>query len=338
MKKYGRWNTEKSIDEGGQGYVYLVTDSEGEKPGYFALKRLRDPSRTELFDREIRVIRRLNHPNIIRVEDFGVARAKPYYVMEYFERGSLNKVGGSAFTADLNQAVAILIPVCSALSAAHKEGVIHRDLKPPNILLRGDGTPVLADFGICHLDGDERVTMTDKAMGARDYTAPEMESGGGRRFGGPTDKTDVYGLGKVLYWMLSGGAIFSREDHRSAHLSDLLGAQKWEHVHMFLDHVLREKPSERLGVEQFVKELQQVRHLVMGDFAPLKPSIGITCRFCGLGKYERLGDKVTDKVATLRSNELGMPGQVVSANLMTCSNCGHLELFDFRRTSAWWTK
>jgi serine/threonine protein kinase len=85
-------------------------------------------------------------------------------------------------------------------------------MKPSNILLRADGTPVLGDFGICHLEGDERVTMTDKAMGARDYTAPEMESGGRRRFGGPSDKTDVYGLGKVLYWMFLGGRnVFTRE-------------------------------------------------------------------------------------------------------------------------------
>jgi serine/threonine protein kinase len=336
--KYGRWKIEKSIDEGGQAHVFLVTDSEGQKSGRFALKRLRDQARTELFDREIQVIRRLKHPNIIRIEDFGLARAKPYYVMEYFERGSLDAVGGSAFRADLNRAVAILISVCSALSAAHKEGVIHRDIKPPNILLREDDTPVLADFGICHLDGDERLTMTDKAMGARDYTAPEMESGGRRRLGGPTEKTDVYGLGKVLYWMLSGGGIFSREDHRSVHLSDILGEQKWEHVHMLLDLVLREKPSERLGLEQFVQELQQVRHLAMGGFAPLKPSIGMACRFCGLGKYERLGDKVTDKVALLRSNEPTLAGQMAHVNIVKCTNCGHIELFDFSRTSAWWSK
>jgi len=81
VKKYGRWNTEKSIDEGGQGYVYLVTDLKGEKTGRFALKRLKDPARRELFERELQVVRRLNHPNIVRVEESGVAREKPYYVM-----------------------------------------------------------------------------------------------------------------------------------------------------------------------------------------------------------------------------------------------------------------
>jgi serine/threonine protein kinase len=268
-----------------------------------------------------------------------VEAEKPFYVMEYCERGSLDTVGGYTFKADLNQALAILNPICSALSVAHKEGIIHRDIKPANILLRNDRTPVLADFGICYLDeGDKRVTMTDKAMGARDYTAPEMESGGRRRFGGPSDKTDVYSLGKVLYWMLSGGGMFSREDHRSAHLTDLLGEQRWEHVHMLWDRVLVEKPSERLGIEQFIAELRQVRHLVMGGFAPLKPSIGINCRFCGLGKYECLGKNPTGKVAILRSNESGLPGQIAHLNLMMCNNCGHVELFDFHRTSAWWTK
>jgi len=337
--KYGRWRIVKSLDEGGQAWVYLVTDSRSEKPGHFALKRLRDPSRVDLFEREVKVTQRLRHPNIIRVEDLGVVGDRPYYVMEYCERGSLETVGGSSFRADLNQALAILKPICSALFQAHKEGIFHRDIKPSNILLRKDGTPVLADFGICYLDEDDhRRTMTDRAMGARDYTAPEMESGGRRRLGGPSDKTDVYGLGKVLYWMLSGGAMFSREEHRSAHLADLLDEQRWEHVHTLLERVLTEKPSERLTVEQFMEGVRQVRHLVMGDFAPLKPSIGITCRFCGLGKYGCLGKSPTDKVVILRSTDPSLLGQIAHVNLMVCNNCGHVELFDFHRTSSWWSK
>jgi eukaryotic-like serine/threonine-protein kinase len=129
-----------------------VTDLQKEKLGNFALKRLKDQSRADLFYREMEVIQRLQHPNVIRVEDIGTTGDRPYYVMEYCEGGSLERVGGSALRGDFDKAVGILDPICSAVSAVHRQGVIHRDLKPSNILLRADGTPVLSDFGMCHLE------------------------------------------------------------------------------------------------------------------------------------------------------------------------------------------
>jgi serine/threonine protein kinase len=258
--------------------------------------------------------------------------------MEYCERGSLEKIEGSNFKADIAKSVAILEPICDALAAAHAQRIIHRDVKPSNIPQRADGTPVIADFGICHLDGDEYVTLHEEAMGALNYIAPEMESGR-RHLGEPSEKTDIYPLGKVLYWMLSDGSIFAREDHRtnSNSLTALLGDQRWEHVHMLLDKVLVEKPSDRLDTKKFVNELHKVSSLVVGNFAPLKPSIGIKCRFCGIGVYQPAGREVTDKVVILRSNAPGITSQVVSVNVMSCNNCGHVELFDFQRTGSWWT-
>ena len=89
--------------------------------------------------------------------------------------------------------------------------------------------------------------------------------------------------------MLSGGSIFAREGHRVTPLTQALGDQRWEHVHMVLDKVVVEKPSARLSLNDFRRELRKVRDLVMGNYAPLKPSIGIKCRFCGLGTYARVG-------------------------------------------------
>ena len=96
-RRYGRWKIEKSIDEGGQAHVFLVTDLQKEKLGNFALKRLKDRSRADLFYREMEAIRRLQHPNVIQIEDMGTIGDKPYYVMEYCKAGSLERVGGSAF-------------------------------------------------------------------------------------------------------------------------------------------------------------------------------------------------------------------------------------------------
>jgi serine/threonine protein kinase len=96
----------------------------------------------------------------------------------------------------------------------------------PTFFFMPTALPVLADLGICHADGDQRVTLTDEAMGSTNYVAPDMESG--RRLGSPTDRTDVYSLGKVLYRVLSGGHVFGREDHRARPLADILGDRRFK--------------------------------------------------------------------------------------------------------------
>lgn len=340
--QYGRWKVEgKTIGGGGQGQVELVTDTSGQEKGKFALKKLKDDRRKDRFQREITAVAKLDHPNIIRIVDFNIDRTPYYYVMEYCERGSLEKIGGSSFKGEIAKSVAILEPICDALGAAHAHAqrIVHRDVKPPNILMRADGTPVIADFGICHVDGNEYVTLHEEAMGALNYIAPEMESG--RRYlGEPSEKTDVYALGKVLYWMLSGGSIFAREDHRAAEIAlvEALGDQRWEHVHMLLDKVLVQEPSKRLDLKSFVQELSRVRGLVMGNYAPLKPSIGIKCRFCGLGTYQRMGQAQTGYTAgPLQAIEPGTnTRRVASMNVMSCDTCGHVELFDAEKTRSWW--
>jgi serine/threonine protein kinase len=279
----------------------------------------------------------LNHPNIIRVVDFNIDMAPYYYVMEYCERGSLEKIGGSNFKGDIAKSAALLEPICDALAAARAKGIVHRDLKPANILMRADGTPAIADFGICHVDGEKYVTLHEEAMGALNYIAPEMESGR-HHLGEPSERTDVYALGKVFYWMLSRGSIFAREDHRATPLTKVLGEQRWEHAHMLLDKVIVEKPSDRFDLKTFLRELRKERELVMGNFAPLKPSIGIQCRFCGLGTYRRVGERVTDNVARLMHNYHSGDATVISVKALSCSNCGHVEFFQFERTGSWWTQ
>jgi serine/threonine protein kinase len=244
--QYGRWKVEgKTVGGGGQGQVELVTDASGKGLGEFALKKLKDDRRIGRFKQEIDAVGKLNHPNIIQIVDSCIGQKPYYYVMEYCEGGSLEKIGGRAFKGDISKAVEILDPICDALAAAHKAGIVHRDVKPANILVRADRTPVIADFGICHVDENESITLHEEAMGPINYIAPEMESGMRGSLGDPSEKTDVYALGKVLYWMLSGGSIFAREVHRVTPLKQALGDQRWEHVHMLLDKVVVEKPSGR---------------------------------------------------------------------------------------------
>jgi serine/threonine protein kinase len=182
---YGRWKVEgKTVGGGGQGQVELVTDARDEESGKFALKKLRNDKRIGRFKQEIDAVTKLNHPNIIRIVDYCVEQKPYYYVMEYCEGGSLEKIGGQAFKGDIGKAIAILDLICDALAATHNAGIVHRDVKPANILVRADGTPVIADFGICHVDENESVTLHEEAMGPINYIAPEMESGMRSSLGG----------------------------------------------------------------------------------------------------------------------------------------------------------
>jgi serine/threonine protein kinase len=258
--------------------------------------------------------------------------AVAYYVAEHCEQGSLATVGARVFKGDMIATESVLLPIIDALSAAHKVGIIHRDLKPQNILLRRNGDPVLADFGICHMEGDDRITLADEAMGSLNYIAPEMESS--RRLGPPCSETDGYSLGKVLYWMLSGGRIFAREAHRQWPLTEILSRQGFEHVHGFLDQLLVEKPSDRIAFPQLREQIRQIGQLVMANYAPLKPSIGIKCRFCGIGVYERHAGPHGKNIT-----RLGFPGHLAGTDIraLRCGHCGHVEFFDFRELpNDWW--
>jgi serine/threonine protein kinase len=336
--RYEKWEVVRSIDEGGQGRLYLVKDTTGTVSEPCVLKRLKNPNRLELFKREIEALQKVLHPNILRVYDYDLNPSAPYWVAEYCTKGSLEDVGADQFKGDIESTVKVLLPIVEALKAAHRAGVIHRDVKPKNILVRADGTPVLGDFGICHMEAGERVTLSDEAVGSLNYIAPEMESGQ-HRLGGPTDRTDVYSLGKVLYWMLSGGKIFSREDHRTNSLVGLLGDKRFEHVHHWLlDRTVVRDPNQRRHMDVIDQGLQLVAQLITGDFAPLRPSLGLRCRFCGVGTYSRH--------LRVQSQAIPMIGLTPSGHsdvgVLTSSHCGHAEVFDLRKDKIqdpdWWNR
>ncbi|MGH7307460.1 MAG: serine/threonine-protein kinase [Candidatus Rokuibacteriota bacterium] len=321
-KRYGRWKTVGSIDEGRQAHVFLVVDSQGEWEGQHVLKRLKNQGRLDLFEREVKAMETLRHPHVLRVVDYNLKGNSPYYVAEYCDGRSLDKMGAERYKANIQGTVAVLLPIVEALIAAHEAGVVHRDVKPPNILFRADGTPVLGDFGICHIEGARRVTLSDEAMGSVNYIAPEMESGRHRPV---TSAADVYALGKVMYWMLSGGRIFAREDHRApaVYLPNLLRAQRWEHVHALFDHMIVEDLARRNPTTLMRSLFEQTEDLVMGDYMPLRPSLGLTCQWCGLGKYAHHPYLAGGQghIAWVRSSAL---------RALKCSHCGHLELFDLQ--------
>lgn len=326
--RYGRWETIGDLPEGGQGRLYRVVDTKEEFPGEFVLKRLKNPGRIERFKREIEAVKLLDHRNVLRIVEFDLTSEKPYYVAEYCKGGSLETASAEEFRADVSRGVHVLLPIVDALCTAHESGVVHRDVKPANILFRSDGTPVLGDFGICYIEANERITLSDEAVGSLNYIAPEMESG---RHGAVTGAVDVYALGKVLYWIVSGGKIFSREDHRGSghYLPELLDDQRFEHLHTLLDGMIVEDPTKRHAITQLSLLMTKTVDLIEGRFTPLRPWMKPQCRFCGIGRY--------DELRTVQSGYVDWLGGI-NLRVLRCTHCGHLELFHFAgiENMTWW--
>jgi hypothetical protein len=194
------------IGGGGMGVVYRARQVKLDR--LVALKLIRpdvagDPTFAERFGREARALARLNHPNILTVYDFGEAGGLFYLVMELVQGESLRQrlLGGPLEVAE---AFDVAAQVCDGLAFAHDRGVVHRDVKPENILLASDGQVKLADFGLAKLvhvePGADSLTQTHQVLGTPRYMAPEqLES--------PKDadhRSDLYSLGVVLYEMLVG--------------------------------------------------------------------------------------------------------------------------------------
>lgn len=158
------------------------------------------------FHSEVRVAGRLNHPHIVRVFDVGVLDGCPCYSMEYLPHGSLAK-RIHELNRNPSKAVDLIIKVAKAVYFAHQHGFLHRDLKPGNILLDGDFTPHVADFGLAkQLDSDSNITMSGSVLGSPSYMSPEQASGKTHEL---SVATDIYSIGTILYEALTGKPPFT---------------------------------------------------------------------------------------------------------------------------------
>jgi len=200
----GRYTIERELGRGGMATVYLAHDLRHDRP--VALKVLRPELGAaigpERFLREIQIAARLTHPNILPLHDSGEAHGCLYYVMPYVEGESLRDRLSREKQLPLDDALQIAREVADALSYAHSHDVIHRDVKPENVLLEA-GHAVVSDFGIARAitaAGTEKLTETGIALGTPAYMSPEQGAGRGVVDG----RSDVYSLGCMLYEMLAG--------------------------------------------------------------------------------------------------------------------------------------
>lgn len=200
-KRIDRYQVLECIGKGGMAVVYKVFDTRRERN--YSLKMIRKDAfpaeyHQTLFKRfeiEARSLGLMEHPNIVKSYDFGYYDGSPYFVMELIEGGTLKNWLGSPIPYQL--AAKVLTPIADGLAAAHRQGILHRDVKPANILIRTDSSPVLTDFGIAKmLDIQEGYTLTAAGMGigTPEYMAPEQG------FGLEVDgRADIYSLG-VIFW------------------------------------------------------------------------------------------------------------------------------------------
>jgi non-specific serine/threonine protein kinase len=164
-----------------------------------------EPGFKERFHREAVAVARLQHPNILTVYDHGEQDGVAYIVNEYIEGGTLQQRIGSALEVD--EVVRLLEPVAAALDYAHRRGILHRDVKPSNILIREDGTPVLGDFGLARMmDSKARLTLTGTVIGTPEYMSPEECAGLGS-----TPASDQYSLAVVAFELFTGRVPFEAE-------------------------------------------------------------------------------------------------------------------------------
>jgi serine/threonine-protein kinase len=207
----GRFRIVRELGRGGMGVVYEALQAQINRPvaikvilaGEFAT-----PADLRRFQVETEAVAWLDHPNIVPIHEVGEEQGRPYFSMKLCPGGSLDD-HLDRYRADPRAAAQVAATVARAVDHAHRRGVLHRDLKPGNILLDAEGAPLVADFGLARrLDSAPDLTRAGALLGSPPYMAPEQAAG---NRGDLTVTTDVYGLGAVLYTLLSGRPPFRGE-------------------------------------------------------------------------------------------------------------------------------
>ena len=216
-----RYEILEILGEGGMAFVYKAKDRQLQrtvaiktlKPNYVSQEKFVDR-----FRREAQTAANLNHPNIVQIFDWGI-EDEPYFVMEYIEGNTLTSIISSNRTVGLNDILYIGSQVASGLKEAHKHGLVHRDIKPGNIMITPSGKVKVTDFGIVSLQNEESdITKTGAVLGTASYISPEQAQGKAVSF-----ESDLYSLGTVLYELITGKPPFSGDSPiatATKHLTD----------------------------------------------------------------------------------------------------------------------
>jgi serine/threonine protein kinase len=270
-----RYELVRLLGSGGWGRVYLANDRMLHRP--VAIKQLltrlaADPAAVSRFLREATVIASIREPHVVTIHDIAERDGQHYMVMEYADAGTLAQVLQLEGTLSPYEALSVSIDVCRGLRAVHNKGVVHRDVKPANVMFfsRTDALPVakIGDFGIALAPQDERLTPVDNVVGTLIYLSPEQASSS------PviTRAADLYSLGAVLYEMMSGelqeplflNPLFAKSD--SSDVYQQLTAFP-DPVRPLLIKALQRKPENRFqDADEMLQALQRARSRLTVSF------------------------------------------------------------------------
>jgi serine/threonine-protein kinase len=294
-QNFGRYQILELLGEGGMATVYKAYDTRLERE--VAIKVIRraafPPDEMDMilkrFEREAKSLGRLSHPNIVGVIDYGEHDGSPYLVMVYLSGGTLKDRLGVPMP--WQEAIKMLLPIAQALEYVHDRSIINRDVKPSNILMTDKGQPMLTDFGLVKLFGDQdkdttSLTSSGTGLGTPDYMAPEQWTGE------PTAQSDLYSLGVVLYEMITGhrpytadtpAGVLLKQATESLPLPKQYIPDLPKDVESVLLRVLAKEPIDRYAdMHTFIEELQNLlagREVIASTF-----------------KTSRLRDQMTGKV------------------------------------------
>ena len=206
----GRYRLESKLGSGGMSTVYLARDETLER--WVAAKVLHreisdQPDQIERFRREARAVAQVSHPNVVAVIDAGEDGGRPYIVFEYVDGETLKQRIDRLGRLPLDEAAAYSIEVGRGLAAAHARRLVHRDVKPQNVLIDSEGRAKVTDFGIARELEQDGLTKTGRVLGTTDYVSPEQAMGKG-----VDARSDIYSLGILLYEMLIGEVPFQADN------------------------------------------------------------------------------------------------------------------------------
>ena len=317
------YKIEHLIAEGGTASIYLaIQESLGRYVAIKLLRKIDNPAQLNRFLNEGQIIASLDHRNVINIHDVGVTHdGRPYISMEYLEGGDLD--ARIQKKVDPEDALQWLEAIGNCLDFVHRKGIIHRDIKPGNILFHKDGTLILSDFGTAKQEEcDAKLTMEGCTFGSPYYISPEQAASKEL-----DRRTDIYSLGIVLYEMLTGNKPYKGDSHIEtivAHLSDPLPVLPPElhRYHTLIKKMIAKSPDDRFtSAAEMVRFVQQVRKPVKKARRMTWVSTGAVAIILGIGGSLFFRQSIIPD----RNEHRTTPGMTISEGAVTESSPDILE-------------